>query len=371
METHFKKRQATLQEALERSGLQALVLDHPSYIYHLTGWLPPSWVKAFAVTAAREVALVTPVDPGIPDPLWSQELRYQAFSLDEPVEALATASTALLEALSRAQALDGPVGMLSGSLPAGIALRLQEHVRLQDATGVLHAVTAVKDEAAQAAIRERVGFLDRAFETARECIAPGASELSVFGAIYTTLAEALGGPLTLDNCFGSGERALGDEPQPTNKLLVEGEVVMIDLFPQLGAYAADYTRNFVVGEPSAAQRAQHEVLERALGLAESLLRPGAVTGEIDRRVRGFLEEAGYGEFAYRHHTGHAFGLTTPEPPWLIPVDRSELRAGMVVAVEPGIYHPVHGGMRLEGNYLITEGVPESLTGFPARLIACG
>jgi Xaa-Pro aminopeptidase len=205
---------------------------------------------------------------------------------------------------------------------------------------------------------------------ARDAIRPGVTETEVFGKIFTSLAQSLGGPLTLDCNFGSGPRALGDEPQPTNKPLEAGESVMIDLFPLMDGYVADYTRNFVVGPPTDGQLAQHAILETALAAAEKALRPGVRASEIDRLVRRVIQDAGYGEFAHRHHTGHAFGLTIPEPPWLIPADHTPLRAGMVIAVEPGIYHPENGGMRLEGNYIITEDGCEPLVGFPAKLIVC-
>jgi len=64
-------------------------------------------------------------------------------------------------------------------------------------------------------------------------------------------------------------------------------------------------------------------------------------------------------------------VTTPEAPWLIPADHTALRAGMVIAIEPGIYHPIDGGMRLEGNYILTEDGSESLTGYPPTLTICG
>jgi Xaa-Pro dipeptidase len=255
-------------------------------------------------------------------------------------------------------------------MPGAFALPLQGEIEWRDVSDLIYSITAVKDEVAQQAIRQRVGFLGQAFEAAANSIKPEVSELQVFGAIYSSLAESIGGPLVLDCDIGSGRRSLDTEPQPTHKLLHPGETVLIDLFPNLGGYVADYTRNFVVGKPTDDQRTQHAALEKALSAAQALLRPGVQASEVDYLVHKIIEEEGFGKFAHIHHSGHAFGLVIPEPPWLIPADHSALRSGMVIAVEPGIYHPINGGMRLEGNFIITEDGCQSLAGFPATLIAC-
>ncbi len=364
------KRLERLRAALDKEHLPGLILNQQAYIYHLTNWIPPSWANVFLLIGPREMVLVTPFVPDNTLSAWSDPILYESFALDYEIAATDNAVAALQQALSQTGLINGPLGAVLNALPAAYGLPLSEQVKLRDVKGLMHEVTSVKDEAAQQAIRQRVSYLDRAFEVARDAIRPGVTETEVFGKIFTSLAQSLGGPLTLDCNFGSGPRALGDEPQPTNKPLEAGESVMIDLFPLMDGYVADYTRNFVVGPPTDGQLAQHAILETALAAAEKALRPGVRASEIDRLVRRVIQDAGYGEFAHRHHTGHAFGLTIPEPPWLIPADHTPLRAGMVIAVEPGIYHPENGGMRLEGNYIITEDGCEPLVGFPAKLIVC-
>jgi Xaa-Pro aminopeptidase len=370
MNNTLARRLETLREALDKESLRGVVLNQSAYIFHITDWLPPAWANVFLVVGLEDSILVSPFAPEDTIAVWSASIVYNAFSLDELVPAPENALAALRQALSQAKLLGQSVGTRLSSIPGAFALPLQREIDWCDASNLIYAVTAVKDEAAQQAIRQRVGFLDRAFEVAAKTIKPGISELQVFGAIYSSLAQSLGGPLILDCNFGSGERSVSNEPQPTNKLLQLGETILIDLFPNLGGYVADYTRNFVVGDPTDGQRAQHVVLEKALSAAQALLRPGVLASEVDRLVRRIIEEEGFGEFAHQHHSGHAFGLTIPEPPWIIPADHTPLRSGMVIAVEPGIYHPINGGMRLEGNFIINEDGCQSLAGFPATLIAC-
>lgn len=366
----LNKRLEILRSALDKANVHGVVLNQTAYIYHLTNWLPPAWAKVFLVVGAKEIILVTPFEPEVDTPVWNAAIVYNAFSLDEMVDPNANALDALRQALHQSKLIGCLVGAGMNAMPGDFVLLLQKELQWWDASSLMFAVTALKDKTAQQAIRQRVAFLDQAFEVAAKTIEPGVRELQVFGAIYACLAEMLGAPLTLDCNFGSGERSLASEPAPTNKILQSGEIVLIDLFPNLGGYVADYTRNFVVGRPTDGQLAQHAVLEKALSAAQMALRPGILASEIDRLVRGIIEEEGYGEFTHTHHSGHAFGLMIPEPPWIISVDHTPLRSGMVIAVEPGIYHPVNGGMRLEGNFIITENGCESMVGFPATLIAC-
>lgn len=370
MEKTLECRLEAFRKAMDQGDFRGLVLNQSAYIYHLTGWLPPAWTNVYAVIGINHFILVSPFIPDEVPPVWNSSVNYVSFSLDEPVPATANAISALHQALSQANLIGQTVGVVLDSLPGAYALSLSKLVKLRDASDLVHDVTAIKDEAAQQAIRERVAFLDQAFQIAAETIRPGVTEIEVFGAIFTSLARSLDGPLTLDCNFASGLRTLTDEPGPTNKRIEYGEIVLIDLFPIMGGYGADYTRNFIVGKATGAQLEQHAVLEKALSLAKSALRPGIAASEIDRIVRGVIEEQGYGKYVHRHHSGHAFGLAIPEPPWLISADHTLLKKGMVIAVEPGIYHPANGGMRLEGNYIITEDGCESLTGFPAMLTLC-
>lgn len=368
--TIYTDRLAILMQAIAHAGLQGLIVNQAPYIFHLSGWMPATGSLVFLVIGPRSIVLVTPSDPDISDQIWDQTLRYDVWSADTPLLSIAQASTALQEAVSGTGLYHAAVGAAFDALPAFAALILSDIVSLHDARDLLFRATMIKDAAAQQAIRERVAMLDRAFAAAANTIRPGLNELEVYAAIFAELSMALGSPPVVECVFGSGSRTLGDEPQPTSRVLMPGDLVLIDLFPNLGGYVADYTRCFVVGAATAAQQAQHSALEQALVAAERILRPGIAVAEIDRLVRHAIEAAGYGPWCYRHHTGHGSGLLTIEPPLILPSGDMLLEEGMVIAIEPGIYHPQHGGMRLEGNYIITADGCESLAGYPATLTEC-
>lgn len=365
--TVYLERLTAIHEALAEADFDGLLLGQAAYIFHLTGWLPPQWAGAHLLIGPRDVTLISSMIPDEIAPAWDKALDYQQPQFDDSA-ALTTLNAALRAAIFGAGLAGCALGM--DALVAGDVLPLLDLVTFRDARPLLLAATIVKDYAALQAIRAGVTLLERGFAAAAATIRPDVSELQVYGAVYSALAQGLGAPFVLDCVFASGPRTLSTEPQPTNRLLRPGETVLIDLFPNLGGYVADYTRNFVAGQPTAAQLAQHAALEHALSTAAALLRPGVRAAEVDRATRQAIEEAGFGAYAYQHHTGHGFGLLSPEPPWLIPGDHTPLRAGMVIAIEPGIYHPVNGGMRLEGNYIITEDGYQALDTYPPLLTAC-
>jgi Xaa-Pro aminopeptidase len=370
IEATLKRRMEALQEGLGHWKLKGLLIHQTPYIYHLTHWHPPAWAETFLIISQKHSVLVSAVTPEDVHRTWDKIITYSNFSLDRLVQPQKEALAALREAIGELNLAGQLVGIAIGSVGGYYAITLAEEIQLEDATHFLHEQTAIKDELAIDEIRQREAMLDRAFRTAQQVIRPELTELDLYEAIYADLANALGSPFTLDCDLGSGLRTLLDEPQPTLKRLQPGDTILIDLFPNLGGYVADYTRNFIVGKPNDDQRNQHAALEKALQKAESILRPGVTAAEIDRITRSTLEEQGFAKTMYQHHSGHAFGLTTPEPPIIIPANPSPLQAGMVIAIEPGIYHPEVGGMRLEGNYLITENGFERLDGFPAELVAC-
>ena len=205
---------------------------------------------------------------------------------------------------------------------------------------------------------------------ARATNRPGVTELAIWAAVHEPMAGQVGAPFALEGNFASGPRTLGSEPQATNRRIDASDTVFIDLCPVIHGYAADLTRAFVAGQPTEAQREGHAVLTDALLTGAALLRPGVRAGDVGRAVRSRVAEA-LGGYVFPHHTGHALGLQRQEQPMLIPGGDTLLEAGMVIAIEPGPYLPDTGGMRIEGNYLITETGSESLSEYPLELFACG
>ena len=130
--------------------------------------------------------------------------------------------------------------------------------------------------------------------------------------------------------------------------------MLIDYGAAYAGYKADSTRMAVIGEPSARHREIHEVVLHAHDAAIAQVRPGATTGDVDAAARRVIEQAGYGK-QFFHRVGHGLGLEGHEDPSLDPGSRTVLEAGMVFTIEPGVYIPGFGGVRIEDDVVVQTG----------------
>jgi Xaa-Pro aminopeptidase len=225
----------------------------------------------------------------------------------------------------------------------------------------------IKDEAELALIRRAAGIIDGAFAAVRDGLRAGRTELEVYEDAVRAILLAHGEPFTMECVFISGPRTLEIVGPPTARQLARGDLLLFDVFPYLHGYKVDVTRTFCVGPATDEQRQLHALLERALAAGVAALRPGATGGAVDAATRGVIAAAGYGAHS-THHMGHAIGLFHPERPSIVPGETLPLAEGMVITLEPGVYVPGIGGLRLEQNYVVRDGPPEALSQFPLELI---
>jgi len=130
----------------------------------------------------------------------------------------------------------------------------------------------------------------------------------------------------------------------------------------VGGYAADITRTFAIGALKPELARVYEVVRAANEAGRAAAGPGVSAEGVDRAARAVIEEAGYGEY-FIHRTGHGLGLEAHEPPFIVAGNGRTLEPGMTFTVEPGVYLPGRGGVRIEDDVLVTSSGAESLTTF--------
>jgi Xaa-Pro aminopeptidase len=150
----------------------------------------------------------------------------------------------------------------------------------------------------------------------------------------------------------SGPNGANPHHEPGDRVIREGDMVVLDFGGLKDGYGSDTTRTVHVGEPSAVEREVHDVVRAAQQAAFEAVRPGVACQEVDRVARRIIEDAGYGEF-FIHRTGHGIGLTTHEPPYLVRGEEQPLVPGMCFSIEPGIYLPGRFGVRIEDIVTVT------------------
>src|SRR6478752_6676326 len=145
---------------------------------------------------------------------------------------------------------------------------------------------------------------------------------------------------------GSGPNGANPHHEAGDRVILEGDAVVLDFGGLMFGYGSDTTRTVCVGEPTPEIREVHDVVRRAQQAGVDAARPGAACQDVDRAARAVITEAGYGE-AFIHRTGHGIGVTTHEPPYMVEGEEQLLEPGMCFSIEPGIYLAGRFGVRIE------------------------
>ncbi len=244
--------------------------------------------------------------------------------------------------------------------------------RLVRAHDLPMALRRVKDAEELRHIRKAVRLADRMMEAAMALLVTGADERTISRRIRF-LSEELGGEgESFPNIVASGRNSSRPHHQPGRRKLRAGDPVTIDLGAIVDGYCSDLTRTPVLGRVSRRFEKIYEVCLGANQAAIKAIRPGLTGREVDAVAREFIATAGYGEY-FGHGLGHGVGIDIHEEPRLSPrANDYRLEAGNVVTIEPGIYIPGFGGVRIE-DYLVLEPngarilsrAPKSLAVLPA------
>ncbi len=178
----------------------------------------------------------------------------------------------------------------------------------------------------------------------------------------TNGAEALG----FDIIVASGKRSALPHGRASGKRIEKGDFILIDFGSSFEGYHSDQTRTLVCGEPSSEQEKVYQVVKEAHDRAIELIRPGIPIHAVDEAARGHIRECGYGEY-FGHGLGHGIGLAVHEDPFVNAENKGLVQEGMVFTVEPGVYIPDWGGVRIEDMILVTPQGAEILTHLPSDL----
>lgn len=201
-------------------------------------------------------------------------------------------------------------------------------------------------------LRRAADATGRATERLLGELRPGITELEVATVVARLIADE-GGELSFDTLVQSGPNSALPHLRPGARRLEPGDLVLLDFGAAVGGYRADTTRTVVLSAPDPRQREVHAVVLAAHDAAVAAVRSGVTVGEVDEAARSVIRGAGLGE-RFIHRVGHGLGLEAHEDPSLDPGGTTLLEAGMVVTVEPGVYLPGWGGIRIEDDLVVEE-----------------
>lgn len=345
-----------LQEQLKKRSLDAVLVTHPANRVYLSGFDGSNGVlligsgEAFLFTDFRYLEQAEKQSPDFRVCPWKGKLSE---ALGPHIAAAGWSNLAFEEE----QVTYSLYTELKEGLPIGLVPQ----------RGLVEELRAVKSKAEAEILRRGAEIMDRAFDYLLNTVKPGMTEQEVALELEYYLRRQGSEGTLFRYIVASGKRGSLPHGIATEKLLRSGELVTIDFTGTFDSYATDMTRTIALGEPGARAREVYENVRLAQQEAREKIRPGMTGIEADALARELIKEAGFGEH-FGHGLGHGLGLEVHELPTLSPRSETTLVSGMVVTIEPGIYIPGWGGVRIEDMVLITSGGAEPLTCCSRELI---
>lgn len=255
------------------------------------------------------------------------------------------------------------------------ALRMLEGLAFRDADPTMKIVRVGKDllNIRVQKSPDEIDAMRRAIQLSedalRQCLSEikiGVTERQIADRLNALLKEKGAQGLAFNSLIQTGPNSAHPHGHVTDRPLETGEFLLIDYGGLVDGYPADITRTFCFGEPSEAMTKIYDTVLAANRAGIAAIKPGVTCSDIDKAARDVIEAAGYGEY-FIHRTGHGLGMDTHELPQIAAGVTDELKPGMVFTVEPGVYVPGLGGVRIEDNVVVTEDGVEVLTSYPREL----
>jgi Xaa-Pro aminopeptidase len=352
----------------------------PSRIERLRGRLPEAGVASFLVSSRANIRYLCGFSGSAgallvrqADAVLFTDSRYTLQASEEAAgAAVETVSGPLLRAALRAAPRSSRTGFEAEHVTAAQHAAMAREAAgsgLVPTAGLVERLRAVKDEVEIAGIRASVELTSRAFAAGLDAVRDGAAETEVAAAIEHAMRRLGASGPAFESIVASGPRGAWPHARASGRPLRRGEPVVMDIGAMLEGYASDMSRTVFVGGPDGPGRRAREAVLAALEAACARVRPGAAAADVDAAGRAALEEAGYGREAYRHGIGHGVGLEVHEAPRIAASGDAALEAGMVITLEPAVYVPGWGGVRIEDVLVVREGGCEILTGTPREVLA--
>jgi Xaa-Pro aminopeptidase len=243
------------------------------------------------------------------------------------------------------------------------------------AAGTVEALREVKDAGEVALLRLACEAADAALKdlVARGGLRPGRTEREVSRELEALMLDHGADAISFETIVAAGPNSAIPHHRPTGAVLADGDFVKIDFGALVAGYHSDMTRTFVLGKAADWQVEIYQLVADAQRAGREALRPGADLREVDGAARQLIVDAGYGEL-FSHGLGHGVGLQIHEAPGIGATSAGTLLAGSVVTVEPGVYLPGRGGVRIEDTLVVADDATETtkqtaelLTRFPKEL----
>lgn len=359
MSEQRRRRLAALLDGLTAAHVDALLVTGLANVRYLTGF---SGSSALLLVTPRETVLIT-------------DFRYQTQAADEVGDAARVLIepqslwTGLWQQMAQQSAVQ-VVGFESAHLLHRDFQRLMEagaRWQWRPTIDLVETLRERKDASEVRLIEQAAGVAVRALERTLAEVHVGMTELQVAGVLERALREEGSEGFPFPSIVACGPRSALPHARASSARVRQGDLLLLDFGAEVEGYCADITRTVVVGRATAEQREVYDVVRTANEQASHEIRAGMTGRDADAIARGYIEQRGYGDL-FGHGLGHGVGLEVHEAPRLARTADGALTEGAVVTIEPGVYRPGWGGVRIEDDVVLDAAGPRILTKFTRELI---
>jgi len=358
MNDRYLRRRDRLRRAVRKAGADALLVTDFTNVTYLTGFTGDD----------SDLLVRHDGDVILSDPRYTTQLGEESPGLDVHIR---RPGVNMLQSIARVlrRAKVKRLGIESDSMSVSLRdwiVGELPKVEIVPTTGLVERLREIKDKHEIAQIRQAVWLAEKAFSVLRATLRPEKTEKQVADDLEHQLRLFGANRSSFPTIVAVGPRAALPHATVTDREIGSSGFVLVDWGADQGLYKSDLTRVLVTGRIPPKLERIYRVVLNAQRKAIAAIRPGAKAHDVDRAARKVISRAGFGRY-FGHGLGHGLGLQVHEAPRLGAESRVVLKAGMVVTVEPGIYIPGWGGVRIEDDVLVTRTGHEVLSSVPKRL----
>ena len=355
----YTRRQEKLLETVARQGLEGLLVTNLTNIHYLSGF-----------TGSAATCLLLPKENHFfTDGRYQDQSRQEVQGFTIHVDSAPHVEQAKKLGIVPREA---KIGVEGDFVSVNLFQQLKElfpTVTWEPTTRLVEEIAAVKEPSELELIREAVAVTDRVYEEILPLIKVGVTEKDIANRLSMLYREYADGDAYPPIVAGGPNGAL-PHAVPTDRPFQEGDFIVIDAAARLDGYHADMTRTPLVGKPTDRHRELYDVVKAAQEVGCKTVRAGRTCKEVDTAVRDYIQDQGYGKY-FSHSTGHGLGLEIHTMPRLSQQSKDVLKENYVVTIEPGIYDPQWGGIRIEDDVIVTGEGCEILNRTTKELVSVG
>lgn len=355
---NYLSRQKRFAHTLTESGLEGFIVTHPANLRYLCGYTGSNGLLLYF--SGRPVFFT--------DGRYTQQAREEVKGARVVIAKgpLVEAAGRLISAMKSAT-----IGFEADLTTVAAANQLRKlapkKITWKPTSGLIMRQRLIKDAGELKIIREAVDLGAAVYESAVHSIQPGTRESEIAGRLEFAARQAGADGMSFDTIVAAGKRSALPHGPATSQPIPRRGFVVVDSGVVLDGYCSDMTRTVHIGRASREERGWYSAVLDAQLAAIAAVKAGVMAGDVDKAARSVLRRAKLDRY-FTHSTGHGVGLEIHEPPRLGRGQQEELQAGMVITIEPGVYIPERGGVRIEDMVLVTKAGCEILTPVDKQLI---